>query len=60
MGNLKIIDKVQFSKNSFEFYSNMNSMKCIVFYNIYLATKEKKVLQIFVKSMPKKNYNVSL
>ena len=25
MGDLKIIDMVQFSKNSFEFYSNMHS-----------------------------------
>ena len=63
MGDLKIITKVQFSKSSFEFYSNMNSFDIKRDSSVYFTTficlvKKKKVLQIFVKSMPKKIYNI--
>ena len=66
MGDLKIIDRVQFSKNSFEFYSNMHSFdiqreSSVDFTTfIYLLSKKKEVFQIFVKSMLKKNYNQSI
>ena len=64
MGDLKIIDRVQFSKNSFEFYSNMHSFdiqrESSVYFTTFTYLVKKEVLQIFVKSMLKKNYNQSI
>ena len=38
MGDLKIIDRVQFSKNSFEFYSNMHSFDIQRESSVYFTT----------------------
>ena len=47
MGDLKIITKVQFSKSSFEFHSNMNSFDIkrdsFVYFTTFIClSKEKK------------------
>ena len=65
MGDLKIIDRVQFSKNSFEFYSNMHSFDIQRESSVYFTTficlvKKKKGFTDIRKIMPKKIYNVSL
>ena len=46
MGDLEIIDKVQFYKNSFEFYSNMNSFdikrESSVYFTTFICLVKKK------------------